>query len=70
METLEILKKIDDLGVFVELKTKDGESLGIYNKNDPFIVYNYINNIKNKSILNMNAQYLKGKKLLVLTLKD
>ena len=68
MKVYDVLKKINDLGVYIELKTKDGSSLGFYKKNDPLIVYN--NNIKNKSIKDINVQYIQGKRLLVLTLKD
>ena len=68
MKVYDILKKINDFGVYIELKTEDGTSLGFYKKNDPFIVYN--NNIKNKSIKDINTQYMQGKRLLVLTLKD
>ena len=65
MKIKDILKKIDDFGLFVEIIEKEsGASFGIYKKNDALIVYN--NTLKNKGIKNINCQYFKGKRVLIL----
>lgn len=65
MKIKDILKKIDDFGLFVEIiERESGASFGIYKKNDALIVYN--NALKNKNIKNINCQYFKGKRVLIL----
>lgn len=67
MKALDIIKKIDDTKLYIEIIDADGASYGIFTKNDPLLVYN--NNLKNKTIKNINAQYFKNKRLLVLKVK-
>lgn len=65
MKVKDILKKIDDLGLYIELKDNStGASYGFYKKNDPSIVYN--TSRKNATIKRINTQYIAGKRLLIL----
>lgn len=67
MKVLDIIKKIDDTKIYIEIINADDASYGIFTKNDPLLVYN--NNLKNKTIKNINVQYFNNKRLLVLKIK-
>ncbi len=65
MKVKDIIKKIDDLGLYIELIDNDtGASYGFYKKNDPLLVYD--TRKKNATIKRINTQYIKGKRLLIL----
>ena len=65
MKVKDIIKKIDDFGLYIELIDNDtGASVGFYKKNDPLLVYD--NRRKNQTIKKINCQYIKGKRLLIL----
>ena len=68
MKVIDILKKINDVKLYIEIKeVESGASFGIFTKNDSSIVYN--NRLKNKTINNINVQYYNGKRLIVLEVK-
>ena len=67
MKVLDIIKKIDDVKLYIEIINADNASYGIFTKNDPLLVYN--NNLKNRTIKNINVQYFNNKRLLVLKIK-
>lgn len=68
MKVINILKKIEDLGLYIEIKeTETGTSRGIFTKNDALLVYN--NDLKNRNIKKINIQYYNGKRLLILEVK-
>lgn len=67
MKVIDIIKKIDDVKLYVEIINTDNTSYGIFTKNDPLLVYN--NNLKNRTIKNMNVQYFDNKRLLILKVK-
>lgn len=68
MKVINILKKIEDLGLYIEIKeTETGASRGIFTKNDALLVYN--NDLKNRNIKKINIQYYNGKRLLILEVK-
>ena len=68
MKVIDILKKITDVKLYIEIKeVESGASFGIFTKNDASIVYN--NTLKNKTINNINVQYYKGKRLMILEVK-
>ena len=65
MKVKDILKKIEDNNLYIELIDFESySSLGFYTKNDPLLVYD--NRRKNATIKKINTQYIKGKRLLVL----
>lgn len=65
MKVINILKKITDVKLYIEIKDKEtGASYGIFTKNDALLVYN--NSLKNKNIKSINVQYFDGKRLLIL----
>lgn len=65
MKIKDILKKIDDLGLYIEIiENESGASYGFFKKNDSLIVYN--NSLKNKNIKKINVQYFDNKRLLIL----
>lgn len=66
MKVKDILKKVDDYGLYIEIK-RDGASCGIYKKNDALLVYS--NKLKESTIKNINVQCLNSKRLLVLNIK-
>lgn len=68
MKVIDILKKIEDTKIYIEIKDKEtGASRGIFTKNDALLVYN--NDLKNRSIKKINVQYYNGKRLLILEVK-
>lgn len=68
MKIKDILKKIEDFGLYIEIIEKEsGASYGIFKKNDALLVYN--NGLKNKNVKNINCQYFKGKRILILYVK-
>ena len=68
MKIKDVLKKINDSGLYIELiDVESGASYGIFKKNDPLLVYN--NELKNKNIKKINVQYYQGKRLLILVVK-
>lgn len=68
MKVIDILKKIEDVKLYIEIKeTETGASYGIFTKNDALLVYN--NNLKNRNIKKINVQYYNGKRLLMLEVK-
>ncbi len=67
MKVIDIIKKINDVKQFIEIKytaEDGGGSFGIYNKNE--LIYN---NLKNRTIKNIYTQYIDNKRLLVLEVK-
>ena len=65
MKVNDILKKINDCGLYIELiDVESGSSYGIFKKNDPLLVYDNIK--KNKKVKKINVQYFQGKRLLIL----
>lgn len=68
MKVIDILKKIEDSKLYIEIKeTETGASYGIFTKNDALLVYN--NDLKNRNIKKINVQYYNGKRLLILEVK-
>ena len=68
MKVKDILKKINDFGLYIEIiDAESGASYGIFKKNDALLVYN--NELKNKNIKKINVQYYQGKRLLMLGVK-
>lgn len=68
MKVKDILKKINDLGLYIEIiDAESGASYGIFKRNDSLLVYN--NELKNKNIKKINIQYIKGKRILLLGVK-
>lgn len=68
MKVKDVLKKINDFGLYIEIiDVESGASYGIYKKNDALLVYN--NELKNKNIQKINVQYYQGKRLLMLGVK-
>ena len=68
MKVIDILKKIEDLKLYIEIKeTETGASRGIFTKNDALLVYN--KDLKNRNIKKINVQYYNGKRLLILEVK-
>ena len=68
MKVKDILKKINDPKVFIEIKyttEEGGGSFGIFTKND----LHYNDNLKNRKIENINIQYITNKRLLILEVK-
>lgn len=66
MKVKDILKKIEDLKLYIELiDYKDFASYGFYTKND--LIYN--DKYNNLLIKKINVQYIKNKRLLVLYIK-
>lgn len=65
MKIKDILKKIDDSSLYVEIREKSSD-ITIINckKNDPLIVYN--NTLKNNKIKALNVQYLNNKRTLII----
>lgn len=64
MKVKDLLHKIEDAGLYIELiENESGASYGIYKKNDAAIVYT---NKKDKKIKKINCQYINGKRLLIL----
>ena len=67
MKVNDILKKIDDCGLYIEfIDSESGASYGFYKKNDAYIVYG---DVKNKKVVSINAQRYNSKRLLVLKIK-
>lgn len=65
MKVNNILKKINDCGLYIEIiDAESGSSYGIFKKNDALLVYN--NELKKKNIKKINVQYYQGKRLLIL----
>lgn len=65
MKVNDILKKITDCGLYIEIiDVESGASYGIFKKNDALLVYN--NELKNKNIKKINVQYYQGKRILML----
>ena len=68
MKVKDILKKINDCGLYIEIiDAESGASYGIFKKNDSLLVYN--NELKNKNIKKINVQYIKDKRILLLGVK-
>lgn len=68
MKVKDILKKINDLALYIEIiDVESGASYGIYKKNDALLVYN--NELKNKNIQKINVQYFNNKRILILYTK-
>ena len=68
MKVIDILKKIEDVKLYVEIKDKEtGASYGIFAKNDALLVYN--DSLKNRNVKKINVQYHNGKRLLILEVK-
>ena len=68
MKVKDILQKINDPKIFIEIKytiEEGGGSFGIFTKND----LHYNDNLKNKKIEKMNIQYITNKRLLILEVK-
>lgn len=65
MKVKDILNKINDTGLYIELiDIESGASYGIFKKNDALLVYD--NEKKNKKVKKINVQYYQGKRLLML----
>lgn len=65
MKIKDILKKIDDFMLYIEIiENESGASFGVFKKNDALIVYD--NSLKNKNIKKINVQYFESKRVLVL----
>ncbi len=65
MKVKELIKKINDTKIYIEIKftEKDGGgSFGVFQKNDLF----YNDKLLNSTIKNINIQYFKGRRLLIL----
>lgn len=68
MKVKDILNKINDMGLYIELiDIESGASYGIFKKNDSLLVYN--DKLKNKNIKKINVQYCQGKRVLMLGVK-
>ena len=68
MKVKDILNKINDMGLYVELiDVESGASYGIFKKNDDLLIYN--NELKRKNIKKINVQYIKEKRILLLGVK-
>lgn len=69
MKIKDILKKIEDTGLYIEIiDTESGASYGFFRKNDSLLVYN--NKLKNKNIQKLNVQYINNKRILILYIND
>lgn len=65
MKVKDILNKINDMGLYIELiDVGSGASYGIFKKNDALLVYD--NEKKNKKVKKINVQYYQGKRVLML----
>ena len=65
MKVNDILKKINDCGLYIEIiDAESGASYGIFKKNDALLVYD--NEKKNKKVKKINVQYYQGKRILML----
>ena len=65
MKVNDILNKINDLGLYIELvELPDLVSLGVYHKNDQHYVYN--KSLLNKKVKKINVRYCEDKRVLVL----
>lgn len=68
MKAKDVIKKINDLGLYIELiDDESGASYGIFKKNDALLVYN--NELKAKNIQKINVQYFNNKRTLILYIK-
>lgn len=68
MKVKDILNKINDCGLYVEIiDVESGASYGTFKKNDALLVYN--NKLKNKNIKKINVQYYQEKRILMLGVK-
>ena len=68
MKVNDILKKINDPALFIEIINKEtGASYGIFKKNDPLLVYS---DKKKKTIKSLNIQYINNKRILILYIND
>lgn len=65
MKVNDILKKINDLGLYIEIiELPELVSLGVYHKNDAHYVYNKV--LQNRKVKKINVRYYEEKRVLVL----
>ena len=64
MKVKDILHKIEDAGLYIELiDSESGASYGIFKRNDAAIVYT---NKKEQKVKKINCQYINNKRLLII----